>query len=278
MRQIFSSPRLENVEAVAQMLTDAGIEVRITDGRTYKGALRGNFRYSDDSQKRPAVWVIKSEDQLKARELLRENGLIDTTRGDSAYTLPVFRTEEQTRNKTPQQKRMFRIKMGLLGGIVIVLAMTMIRTISDKPTPAPAPPALATGPFDGSVAPTLAPIAQAVFSSQLAEANVPVLCLAVDGKDAPAAMINALKVPGRTLVPASQCRRVADSDTGSFHMPTGQPAMMLDVNAFRPSAPDAGQVEYSAYHHRMFARYKTLEVKRINGVWQVTRVLKHVAT
>jgi hypothetical protein len=224
------------------------------------------------------VWVIKSEDQLKARELLRENGLIDTTRGDSAYTLPVFRTEEQTRNKTPQQKRMFRIKMGLLGGIVIVLAMTMIRTISDKPTPAPAPPALATGPFDGSVAPTLAPIAQAVFSSQLAEANVPVLCLAVDGKDAPAAMINALKVPGRTLVPASQCRRVADSDTGSFHMPTGQPAMMLDVNAFRPSAPDAGQVEYSAYHHRMFARYKTLEVKRINGAWQVTRVLKHVAT
>lgn len=278
MRQIFSSPRLENVEAVAQMLTDAGIEVRITDGRSYKGALRGNFRYSDDSQKRPAVWVIRSEDQLKARELLRENGLIDTTRGESSYTLPVFRTEEQTRGKTPQQKRMFRIKMGLIIGIVIVLAMTMVRTIGDKATKAPAPPALATGPFDGSVAPTLAPIAQAVFSSQLAEAKVPVLCLAVDGKDAPASMINALKTPGRTLVPASQCMRVADSETGSFHMPTGQAAMMLDVNAFRPSSPDAGQIEYSAYHHRMFARYKTLEVKRINGAWQVTRVLKHVAT
>ena len=61
-------------------------------------------------------------------------------------------------------------------------------------------------------------------------------------------------------------------------MPTGQAAMMLDVNAFRPSSPDTGQVEYSAYHHRMFARYKTLEVKRVNGTWQVTRVLKHVAT
>ena len=53
MRQIFSSPRLENVEAVAKMLSDAGIEVRITDGRTYKGALRGNFRYSDDSSSAP---------------------------------------------------------------------------------------------------------------------------------------------------------------------------------------------------------------------------------
>jgi hypothetical protein len=91
-------------------------------------------------------------------------------------------------------------------------------------------------------------------------------------------MINALKIPGRTLVPASQCLRVADTEQGSFHRPTGQAAMMLDVNAFRPSAPDAGQIEYSAYHHRMFARYKTLEVRHVNGAWQVTRVIKHVAT
>ena len=32
MRQVFSSPRLENVEQVARLLEDAGIETRITDG------------------------------------------------------------------------------------------------------------------------------------------------------------------------------------------------------------------------------------------------------
>ena len=40
MRQVFSSARLENVEAVAKLLGDADIEVRVTDGRSYKGNLR----------------------------------------------------------------------------------------------------------------------------------------------------------------------------------------------------------------------------------------------
>ena len=53
-------------------------------------------------------------------------------------------------------------------------------------------------------------------------------------------------------------------------------AMLMEVSAFRPSAPDAGQIEFSAYHHRLWASYKTLEVKRVNGTWQVARVIKHV--
>ena len=38
MRQVFSSPRLENVERVSQLLEEAGIETRITHGRSYKGS------------------------------------------------------------------------------------------------------------------------------------------------------------------------------------------------------------------------------------------------
>ena len=38
MRRIFSSQRVENVEGVAQMLRDAGIEVRVTNGRSYHAA------------------------------------------------------------------------------------------------------------------------------------------------------------------------------------------------------------------------------------------------
>ena len=40
MRQVFTSPRLENAERVAQLLRDAGIEVKLQHGRSYKGALR----------------------------------------------------------------------------------------------------------------------------------------------------------------------------------------------------------------------------------------------
>ena len=76
----------------------------------------------------------------------------------------------------------------------------------------------------------------------------------------------------------SECVRVADSERGSYHRASGQDALMLDVTAFRPSAPEAGQVEYTAFHHRMWARYKTLEVKRVGEVWRVTRVIRHVST
>ena len=44
MRRIFASPRIENVEGVARLLEAEGIEVRITDGRSYRGAIRGNAR------------------------------------------------------------------------------------------------------------------------------------------------------------------------------------------------------------------------------------------
>ena len=56
--------------------------MRITNGRSYKGGLRGDFSYRDDSRSEPnpAVWVVKSEDQPRAREILREAGLLDSTR------------------------------------------------------------------------------------------------------------------------------------------------------------------------------------------------------
>ena len=50
MRQVFSSPRLENVERVAQLLRDDGIAVKVTQRRAYKGGLRGDFSYRDDTR------------------------------------------------------------------------------------------------------------------------------------------------------------------------------------------------------------------------------------
>lgn len=130
MRQMFSSVRLENVEGVAQLLRDDGIEVRITHGRSYKGGLRGNFSYREGGQggPKPAVWVVKSEDQRRAREILRNAGLIDTTRkpadGDVA---PVFRDEQATVVLPSPQRRAWRIKIALLLAIGAVLVMALLR-------------------------------------------------------------------------------------------------------------------------------------------------------
>lgn len=274
MRQVFSSARLENVEGVAALLREAGIEVRITDGRSYKGGRRRTASYGEREATRPAVWVVKSEDQARARELLREAGLIESTRGGGGSKLR-FRSEfgdESTR--TPAQRRATRIKLALLAGIVIVVVMAFVR---GGRTPLAVD--TATGPFDGRAAAMLVPVATAVLQSELARVDTPVACLSVDGADAPREVRDVLRPRERqTLVPASHCTRIADEDTGSVHPQSKQPATFVEVARFKPTAADAGTVEFTAYHHRMWARYKTLEVRRVQGRWQVVRVLRHVAT
>ena len=277
MRQVFTSPRLENVEGVAQLLRDAGIEVRIEGGRSYKSHLRGDFSYLDNDAPRPSVWVIRSDQQQPARQLLREAGLIDSTRGESAYTMPVFRSEIATPASKRARRRATLMKVGLLAVIMVVTVLGMLLTFN-RPPSVPMQTA-ASPPFDGSVAKTLNPVARAVFASEMARAGTPVVCLAVDGGDAPAGLVRAVMANAeQAVVPASECVRVADETRGSFHRGSNAEATLMEISGFRPTAPDAGTVEFSAYHHRMWASYKTLEIRRVDGVWQVARVVKHVRT
>jgi hypothetical protein len=129
MRQVFTSPRLENVEGIAKLLRDEGIDVRVTHGRSFKGGIRGDFSYREGMRTgpQPAVWVLKSEDQPRARELLRDAGLFETTRAPGeSYLPPVFRDAELEKTATPQQ-RAFRIKMALLLAIAVALVLTLSR-------------------------------------------------------------------------------------------------------------------------------------------------------
>ncbi len=278
MRKVFSSHRLENVEGVAKLLRDAGMEIQISDGRSYKGNRRGTFSYSDRSAPRPAVWVVRSEQQLAARELLREAGLLDSTRPEDGYASANFRyrPEHEAGARSPAQQRAMRFKVGLIVLIVAVAGIAMWRSL-DQPV---AVQQLAAPPFDGSTAATLLPVAHAVFTSQMDEVDTEVACLGVDGTDASVELIESLErdrpAADPVLVQASGCVEVADEDRGSFHRGSGQEAMIVRVHGFKPSAPDRGVIEYSAYHHRMWGSYKTLEVARVNDEWQVVDVNKHV--
>lgn len=129
MRQVFTSSRLENAEGVARLLEQHQIEVRITNGRSYKGSRRGNFSYRDNpaGTPKPAVWVVKSDDQPRARELLREAGLLDSGRSPTSYLQVPTRDEEAT-PKPLAQRAASRIKLGLLIGMGIVIAMALMRS------------------------------------------------------------------------------------------------------------------------------------------------------
>jgi hypothetical protein len=276
MRQVFSSLRLENVESVAKLLRDAGIEVRITNGRSYKGAMRSRASYSDQDAPKPAVWVVHSEDHIRARDVLRENGLLESTRPTDSFQPLSFRQEEAVYTKSPAQKRMFRLKMALLAGMAVIIVLSMVRgCYAPRQVVAPAAPVVSDKPAREGGTPES--LALGVFAKEVAKERL-VLCLSVDDVDASGAVIAAMKQPSNEVVPISQCVRDFDPARGSYQAATGKPALLVTVRSFKPTGPDAATVEFESFHHGQYAHYKTLEVKRIGGAWQVTKVLKHVAS
>jgi hypothetical protein len=127
MRQMYSSPRLANVEGVAKLLDDHGIGNKITQGRTYKGVSRREFSFRDTEKSKdeqPAVWVLSPDDYKRARELLNEAGLVDIKAGRESF-LPENLQFKDTAKPDPST-RIFRIKVVLL---VVIAAMAGVMAL-----------------------------------------------------------------------------------------------------------------------------------------------------
>jgi hypothetical protein len=132
MRQVFSSPRLENVEGVANLLREAGIGIKVTDARGYKKISRREFSYvpsQQEKQAQPAVWVLESEDYKRARDLLASSGLLDEARTSSYLPEPL-----QLQDKAPvaPAARISRVRLTLLflvgaAAFWTILRMTILR-------------------------------------------------------------------------------------------------------------------------------------------------------
>lgn len=219
MRQVFSSPRLENVERVATLLREAGIEVQILNGRSYKGNRRSNFSYRDTAgDPRPAVWVTRSDEQPRAREILREAGLLQSQPSTRGY-LPredeaglVFASD----SAPPPKRRMSRaakVRYTLLGGAVVVIALSWLGTPSSD-APAPPPVAETTAPVLDMVPPTVEasvhrlPVPRALAATVLGDAlsaTAGPVCVAVDGEAPAAPLLAELEAAYVDVRPASAC-------------------------------------------------------------------------
>lgn len=127
MRQVFTSVRLENVESVERMLNDVGITTKITQGRSWKGVSRREFSYTaknHDSSQQPALWVIKSEDFKRAREILHDAGLLDATR-ESSFLPDALQFRDKP--AVGPRARVGRFRMILLGAVALGGALLMLR-------------------------------------------------------------------------------------------------------------------------------------------------------
>lgn len=127
MRQVFTSVRLENVERVEQMLNEAGIATKITQGRTWKGNSRREFSYTakdHDPSQQPAVWVLRPDDFKQAREILHGAGLLDASR-ESSYLPDSLKFREPAANDP--RTRITKIRLALLAAVAVGGALLLVR-------------------------------------------------------------------------------------------------------------------------------------------------------
>lgn len=286
MRQVFTSPRLENVERVAALLKEHGVEARITNGRSYRGSVRGNFSYREaenDKKPQPAVWVVTPDDQPKARELLRDAGLLDSGRSPTSY-LSTDLLHGPRVDGDPAKRRVLRIKAALLISITIAITLGLLSwrksTTSVPPASAPAAkPALvpAATPEQGTVdvavvgtylVATPSALAAMLFNAELRAHDTAEVCLSVDGAELSETISAQLQAKDAARIrPPSACA----TETGASS------AVKIEVREYRTDGSGTGTVQIeitdAAADGKTRVEKRTLEVQRDGLDWKVKRVL-----
>jgi hypothetical protein len=276
MRQVFSSARIENVEAVADMLRGDGIEVRVVNGRSYRSAIRGNFSYRDQasSEARPSVWVVRSDEQPRARQLLREAGLLPSTRAPDESFLPSYHLSEPAGPPASSRKRS-RLRYGLLAAIAVLAGLVLLSPRTQSPSVTETPPApvastaqapdrpaaaasvATTGTFVIATPPALAEMLFARIRNTLAGDRA---CLAIDGADADADVLARLTEAGTPAATGGDCAE-------------GGRGVQVDVREYRTDGSGIGSVEVVVHRpgggRGGSGSVRRFEVQRVADDWRV---------
>jgi hypothetical protein len=119
MRQIYTSPRHENVDRVIALLNEHGIATSLTNRKPYSGSnwKRFSYRESSDTESWPKVWVVDPNDQVRAREVMREAGLDPGSRraDDFASAMPLEREKSGETKQMSVANRVRLVALGLVG-------------------------------------------------------------------------------------------------------------------------------------------------------------------
>ena len=129
MRQIYTSPRVENVERVVAMLREAGIETSVTNLRSWAGHDYKRASYSSPPERDswPQIWIVKAEDQPRARALLREAGIEPATR--FAQELAQARGESTDAIAKKRNAIVWRVRIFLLAVIAVLILLNALNVL-----------------------------------------------------------------------------------------------------------------------------------------------------
>ncbi|NOT89398.1 MAG: hypothetical protein HOP03_14630 [Lysobacter sp.] len=288
MRRIFTSPRLENVERVAALLKEHGVEARITNGRSYKGNRRGNFSYRDDTRTdpQPAVWIVRPDDQPKARALMREAGLLDSGRSPTSFlATEALLHPGDTDSGNASKRRMLLIKSALLVGIIVAVGAGLFAwrkpALPTATAPAVTPPIPVIEEAITPERPTVGTNAEVIYRADVPSALAAMLiaaelrahdtadvCLAVDGAAPSKPIIAALQATDIARIrPQSACTAAAEDRN----------VVSVDVREYLTDGSGRGTVKVGIADRdkggKPRVETRTLEVQRDGLEWEVKRAV-----
>jgi hypothetical protein len=127
MRQIYTSPRMENIERVVALMAQNGIQTTIGNRRAYQRDEWKRFSYTakGDRDSWPQISVVRSEDQTKARQVLRDAGLEPATR--FADELAASRTAGDTSAHKRTSMRIKLVVLALIVGVAMLIVVSQLQ-------------------------------------------------------------------------------------------------------------------------------------------------------
>jgi hypothetical protein len=128
MRQIYTSPRLENIDRVVALLGEHGIQTRVLNRAVYKRRSYDRFRYTarNDRDNWPIVEIVHAEDLTPARNIMRDIGIEPPVR--HSEILEAMRQRDAAASGGASRRdhavrRARTIVLALLGVALVVMAI-----------------------------------------------------------------------------------------------------------------------------------------------------------
>jgi len=131
MRQLYTSPRQENIDRVVALLTEKGIECTVENRSNWNKPSYQRFSYSQRRENReswPQVWVSKADDYTPARALLKELGIEPVVKHGEELALARKPATPEMRRQSVAN-RMRRIVMLAVAGAFVILMLRYLGVI-----------------------------------------------------------------------------------------------------------------------------------------------------
>jgi len=118
---------MENIQRVVALMAEQGIETAIGNRRSYQGADWKKFSYTakGDRDSWPQVSVVRSEDQTRARQILRDAGLEPAVR--FADELAAARGTGDISSHRRLSMRIKLVVLALIGGVSVLIAVNLFQ-------------------------------------------------------------------------------------------------------------------------------------------------------